>query len=500
MATKVGVALLALAGALVNADAVYTKNSPVLQVTAKTYDSLIAQSNYSSIVEFYAPWCGHCQNLKPAYEKAAKNLDGLAKVAAINCDDDSNKPFCGQMGVQGFPTLKIVKPGNKRGRPMVEDYQGPRTAKAIVDAVIDKIPNHVKKLQDSTIDNWLADTATSTKAILFTEKGTTSALIRALAIEFLGSVSVGQIRSKEQTSVDKFGVSDFPSIVVIPGDGSPHTVYSADMKRQPLIDLLSKFASPNPDPAPGKAKATKAKDQKKAASASSSFSKASEAHKSSDLDDELGAKTIVLDEDTPTESPLPIVDDQKPAVMPEIPAIPILASVEELNEAALGPKKGTCILVLLPAGSEVNVAEEASEALIHFANIADKHTRRRDNTFPFYGVSADNEQAKVIRADLGLQDDSKLEIIAVNNKRGWWRHFKGDPSSFPNIENFIDAIKLGDGQPEKLPTAFGGKENEAPAPEPEAEPEIAEDSPTDETVADPEPELEPEPEPEHDEL
>ena len=49
MATKVGVALLALAGALVNADAVYTKNSPVLQVTAKTYDSLIAQSNYSSV-------------------------------------------------------------------------------------------------------------------------------------------------------------------------------------------------------------------------------------------------------------------------------------------------------------------------------------------------------------------------------------------------------------------------------------------------------------------
>ena len=35
----------------------------------------------------------------------------MAKVAAINCDEESNKPFCGSMGVQGFPTLKIVKPG-----------------------------------------------------------------------------------------------------------------------------------------------------------------------------------------------------------------------------------------------------------------------------------------------------------------------------------------------------------------------------------------------------
>lgn len=79
--------------------AFYAKNSPVLQVDGVSYNSLIAKSNYTSIVEFYAPWCGHCQNLKPAYEKAAKSLTGLAKVAAVNCDEEMNKPFCGQMGV-----------------------------------------------------------------------------------------------------------------------------------------------------------------------------------------------------------------------------------------------------------------------------------------------------------------------------------------------------------------------------------------------------------------
>lgn len=439
------------------------------------------------ILEFYAPWCGHCQNLKPAYEKVAKNLNGLAKVAAINCDDDANKPFCGQMGVQGFPTLKTIKPGSKPGRPIVEDYQGERSAKAIAEAVVDKIPNHVKKLQDSTIDKWLADSASSTKAILFTEKGTTSALIRALAIDFLGSISVAQIRSKETAAVEKFGVSDFPSVVVIQADGSPHTVYSDEMKKQPLVDLLSKFAAPNPDPAPAKAKSTKSKDSKKAAAASSSFSKASEAHKSSDLDDELGAKTIVLDEDTPTESPLPIVDEEQPAVMPQIPAIPVLATGAELHEAVLGPKKGTCILVLLPAGSEGIPAEEASEALIHLAQIADKHVKRRDNTFPFYNVPAENEQAKIIRGDLDLQGGSALEIIAVNNKRGWWRHFEGDASSLTEIESFIDAIKLGDGERMKLPAAFGGKEPEAPEPEPEHEPEASEDVPEEEDAAEPEP-------------
>ena len=43
------------------------------------------------------------------------------------------------MGVQGFPTLKIVRPGKKPGRPIVDAYEGPRTAKGIVEAVKDKV-------------------------------------------------------------------------------------------------------------------------------------------------------------------------------------------------------------------------------------------------------------------------------------------------------------------------------------------------------------------------
>src|SRR5436305_2969349 len=178
---------------------------------------LSSRSFADTKARFYAPWCGHCQNLKPAYEKAAKNLAGLAKVAAINCDDDSNKPFCGQMGVKGFPTLKIVKPGSKPGRPIVEDYQGARTAKAIVDAVVDKIPNHVQKLHDSGLSAWLAKNNDTAKAILFTEKGTTSALLKSVAVDFLGGISVAQARSKESATVEMFGISEFPSLVLLLG-------------------------------------------------------------------------------------------------------------------------------------------------------------------------------------------------------------------------------------------------------------------------------------------
>ncbi|KAF2181051.1 thioredoxin-domain-containing protein [Zopfia rhizophila CBS 207.26] len=130
---------------------------------------------------FYAPWCGHCQNLKPAYEAAAKSLAGIAKVAAVNCDDKINKPFCGKMGVQGFPTLKIVRPGKKLGKPTIEDYQGPRQAKGIVEAVKDMIPNNVVRVTDKTLDEWLQEKNETAKVILFSDKGLTSTTLQAMS-------------------------------------------------------------------------------------------------------------------------------------------------------------------------------------------------------------------------------------------------------------------------------------------------------------------------------
>ena len=408
---------------------------------------------------FYAPWCGHCKSLKPAYEKAAKNLAGLAKVAAVNCDEESNKPLCGQMGVQGFPTLKIVKPGSKPGRPTVEDYQGPRNVKGIVDAVVDKIPNHVKRLQDKDVEAWLSTANETAKIILFTEKGTTSALLRAVAIDFLGIINVAQIRNKETGTVKLFGITKFPTIVLLPGGAQEGLVYNGEMKIEPIIAFLSQIAPPNPDPAPKSAKASspkKSKAAKSTSSSSSAFSEASESHKSADATEAAASgSTIVLEDFHVSESPIPVVPPSAaPITVPDsVPPISALATPAELSSACLGPETGTCVLALLPSQADDDAAQPApaAQALNSLAMIANKHVKRKAKLFPFYAVPAENEAAKTLRDELGLKPAIELEIIAVNGKRGWWRSFSGENTGIVPIESFIDAIKLGEGKKDALP-------------------------------------------------
>ncbi len=74
-------------------------------------------------------------------------------MAAVDCDEEVNKPFCGSMGVKGFPTIKSFPKGLK-GVP--HDYQQERTANGFIEWVKSEVPNRVKVLRGlDAVNEWI---------------------------------------------------------------------------------------------------------------------------------------------------------------------------------------------------------------------------------------------------------------------------------------------------------------------------------------------------------
>merc|ERR1719400_662831 len=120
--------LTVLAGLLGLGQALYSASDAVIDLTPSNFDKQVTNGEGVWIVEFYAPWCGHCKNLVPDYKKAAKALKGIVKVGAVNADE--HRSLGGQFGVQGFPTIKVF--GRDKKKP--EDFRGNRNAQGIIDA------------------------------------------------------------------------------------------------------------------------------------------------------------------------------------------------------------------------------------------------------------------------------------------------------------------------------------------------------------------------------
>lgn len=111
--------------------ALYDSRSKVQLLTSSNFKEKVLNSKGIWMVEFFAPWCGHCKALAPEYEQAAKALEGLVNIGAV--DADTYKDLGGQYGIKGFPTLKFF--GDNKSSPV--DYQGERKAQAIIDFMLD---------------------------------------------------------------------------------------------------------------------------------------------------------------------------------------------------------------------------------------------------------------------------------------------------------------------------------------------------------------------------
>jgi len=108
----------------------------VTVLTSDNFDSIALNPKKDVLVEFFAPWCGHCKRLAPVYEKVAGTFknDANCVVASVDADDAQNRPLSEKYSISGFPTIKFFPKDNKDG----EEYNGGRDEQDFIDFLNEK--------------------------------------------------------------------------------------------------------------------------------------------------------------------------------------------------------------------------------------------------------------------------------------------------------------------------------------------------------------------------
>lgn len=136
---------------------------PVAVVVANSFKEMVIESKKDVLLEFYAPWCGHCKNLAPKYELLGQVFSSphlsskvmIAKIDATANDIEDN------LDVRGFPTIFLF-PAHDKQRPV--EYNGPRTVEGLIEFImqkgshrVDASKEYIQRMKDKTQESQVPE-------------------------------------------------------------------------------------------------------------------------------------------------------------------------------------------------------------------------------------------------------------------------------------------------------------------------------------------------------
>ncbi|KNE56196.1 protein disulfide-isomerase domain [Allomyces macrogynus ATCC 38327] len=224
----------------------------VVDLTPANFDAIISGDKHA-LVEFYAPWCGHCKSLAPTYEELGTVFKHATKDLVIaKVDADAHRELGTRFGVQGFPTLKWFP----KGSTTPEDYQGGRSLedlasyikdKTAINARIKKVPTDVTTLTSSTFDEIVMDPAKHV-LVTFTApwcghcknlKPTYEKLAKTFATE--PNVVIANVDATAHPDLgERFGVQGYPTIKYFPaGKDKAPVAYEGGRDEADFVEFLN---------------------------------------------------------------------------------------------------------------------------------------------------------------------------------------------------------------------------------------------------------------------
>merc|ERR1712066_74625 len=220
---------------LAAAQAEVKKEEGVLVLTNDNFQEVI-DGNEFVLVEFYAPWCGHCKALAPEYAKAAGALaekDSPIKLAKVDATEES--ALAEKFEVRGYPTLKFFKNGKAL------EYGGGRTADTIVNWVEKKTGPPAKALANAEEAKAFIDGKTVAVIGCFKDEATDGAKAFLSAASSMDDVAFGI--TGDEALCSEYGVSAEGVVIVKTFDEGKATL-TEDLTEENIASFVSSESLP----------------------------------------------------------------------------------------------------------------------------------------------------------------------------------------------------------------------------------------------------------------
>ncbi|KAH7342753.1 thioredoxin-like protein [Rhexocercosporidium sp. MPI-PUGE-AT-0058] len=240
-------------------------NSAVLDLIPSNFDSIVF-SGKPALVEFFAPWCGHCKSLAPVYEQLAQDFSSAKdKISIAKVDADAEKSLGKRFGIQGFPTIKYFN--GKDETP--EDYNGGRDLESLTEFINKKTgvkakksrvaPSAVEMLNDKTFKEKIG--AEQDVIVAFTAPWcghckTLAPVWEKVASDFSSEEGVliakvdAEADNAKATAQDQ-GVSSYPTIKFFPKGSTTPEAYNGGRTEADLVEFMNSKAGTHRAPGGG---------------------------------------------------------------------------------------------------------------------------------------------------------------------------------------------------------------------------------------------------------
>ena len=218
---------------------------------------IVLKSGKPALVEFFAPWCGHCKTLAPIYEELAANFEfAKDKVTIAKVDADAEKDLGRRFGVQGFPTLKWFD--GKSEDP--EDYKSGRDLDSLTNFISDKTgikaktkkaaPTAVEMLTDTTFKESIGKDKEALVAFTAPWCGhckTLAPVWEKVAQDFASEngVLIGKVDCEApnaKSTAEEAGVKSYPTINYYPKGSTEAIPYTGGRSEADLISFMNEKA------------------------------------------------------------------------------------------------------------------------------------------------------------------------------------------------------------------------------------------------------------------